>query len=135
MDFVLKNKKLFAAVFWFWVAAILYFSLTPNNLKMQINIQNNSYRLDYIFHFLVYFSLSLLFLLWKANKYLRIKPVFMIYFLVGSFILAGGSEFAQSFVPERTFNPFDLLSNILGIITGVSILFFIPGKILQPKKT
>ena len=119
MDFVLKNKKIFAAAFWIWIAVILYFTLIPNGPKLKVDIKNQSYRLDYIMHFLVYFSLAILYLLWKADSYFKVKPKHLVYFLAGALILSGISEYAQTFIPERTFNPIDFYSNMAGIIVGI----------------
>lgn len=119
MKFVFRNKKIFAIAFWIWILTIIVFSVIPNGPKMQIDINNNIYRLDYILHFLVYFSLAILYLLWKADKYFKVKSIILIYFFVGALILAGLSEYIQTFVPGRTFNPFDFYSNVSGIIIGI----------------
>ena len=86
---------------------------------MKIDVKDQSFRLDYILHFLVYFSLAILYLLWKADKYFKVKPVLLAYFFVGGLILSGLSEYAQTFIPGRTFNPVDFYSNVSGIIVGV----------------
>ncbi len=119
MEFILKNKKLFALTFWVWVTLIISFSIIPNGPKMQIEIKGNTYRLDYIIHFLVYFSLAILYLLWKADNYFNMNSKHLIYLLIGGLLLSGLSEYAQSFIPERTFNPFDFYSNMSGVIIGV----------------
>ncbi|MBU8892374.1 MAG: VanZ family protein [Bacteroidales bacterium] len=119
MEFVLKNKRLFAAAFWVWIAVILYFSLIPNSPKLNVVIKDQSFRLDYILHFLVYFSLAILYVLWKADNYFRIKPKYLIYFVTGALILSGISEYAQIYIPGRTFNPVDFFSNVAGITAGI----------------
>lgn len=119
MQFVLKNKKLFALAFWIWIAVILYFTLIPNSPKLKVDIKNQSFRLDYIIHFLVYFSLAILYMLWKADKYFKIKSKHLVYFLIGGLILSGISEYAQTYIPGRTFNPVDFYSNMAGIIVGM----------------
>ncbi len=119
MEFVLKNKKLFALAFWIWIAVILYFTLIPNSPKLNIDIKNQSFRLDYILHFLVYFSLAILYLFWKADKYFKVKSKHLVYFLIGALILSGISEYAQTYIPGRTFNPIDFYSNIAGIVIGI----------------
>ena len=96
MEFVLKNKKLFAWAFWIWVVIILYFTLIPNSIKMKIDVKDQSFRLDYILHFLVYFSLAILYLFWKADKYFKVKPKLIVYFLIGGLVLSGLSEYMQT---------------------------------------
>ena len=121
MEYVLKNKRLFSFIFWLWVAIILYFTLTPNGPQMKVDVKEQSFRLDYILHFLVYFSLAILYLLWKAEIFLKVKVKYLIYFLAGALILSGLIEYAQLYIPGRSFNPIDYLSNAAGIILGVVI--------------
>ena len=121
MDFLLKNKKLFAITFWVWVTLIIFLSVIPNGPKMQIEIKENTFRLDYILHFLVYFSLANLYLLWKADNYFNIKSKYPVFFLIGGLILSGFSEYAQTYIPGRSFNSFDFYSNVSGIVLGVII--------------
>ena len=121
MNFILKNKKIFAFAFWFWIAIILYFTLTPNSIKLSIDVRDSRFRLDYILHFLVYFSLAILYLLWKADSYFKVKTIYLIYFLVGGLLLSGCTEYAQTYIPGRTFNIYDFYSNVSGIILGVAI--------------
>lgn len=121
MEFLLKNKKLFGLTFWIWVTLIISFSIIPNGPKMQVEIKENIYRLDYILHFLVYFSLAIFYLLWKADNYFNIISKHLVYFLIGGLILSGLSEYVQTFIPGRTFNPFDFYSNMSGVVLGVII--------------
>ncbi|PLX24248.1 MAG: hypothetical protein C0597_00105 [Marinilabiliales bacterium] len=120
MEFVLKNKKSFAFIFWFWVALILYFTLTPGSLYQKFAMKDQNLRMDYILHFLIYFGLSILYMLWKADNFLLVKNKFLVYFLVSALILSGISEYAQTFIPGRSFNPIDYYLNALGIILGVA---------------
>ena len=119
MEFVLRHKKLFAILFWIWVVLILYFTLTPNSPNMKIETKEDSFRLDYILHFLVYFSLAILYLLWKANRFLKVQIKSSIYFLAAALLLSGIAEYVQSYIPGRTLNPVDYYSNAAGIILGV----------------
>jgi VanZ family protein len=121
MEFILKNKKLFAILFWFWVALILYFTLTPYSPQLKVEVKNESFRLDYILHFLVYLGLSVLYLFWKADSLFHIKQKYLIYFLITALMLSGLSEFMQSFIPGRTFNPIDFYANAAGIIVGIIV--------------
>ncbi len=119
MDFLLKNKKIFAILFWIWVALIVYFTLTPNSPQLKVEIKNQSFRLDYLFHFLVYFGLAILYMLWKADNYLNVKTKHLIYFLAAALMFSGLSELAQTYIPGRSFNPIDFYSNAAGVILGI----------------
>lgn len=119
MEFVLKNKKRFAFLFWVWVAIILYFTLTPNSIRLKIEIHEENIRLDYLMHFFIYLSLAILYFFWKTDNNLNIKTKNIIYFLAAALFFSGLSEFAQAYIPGRTFNPVDFYSNATGLILGV----------------
>lgn len=127
MEIILKNKKLFAVLFWFWVALIIYFTLTPYNPKLKVEVNEQSFRLDYILHFLVYFGLAILYLLWKADNFFKLKTKYLVYFLITALIISGFSEYIQMYIPGRSFNPIDYYANAAGILAGVIApkLFFI----------
>lgn len=119
MEVIFRNKKLFGFIFWFWIVLILFFSVYPGGPEMKAEFKDQTFRLDYLLHFVVYFSLAIFYLLWKANKYFKIKPRLLYSFLIGGLILAAGSEILQSLIPSRTFNPVDFYANAAGIIAGV----------------
>ncbi|MEA2106956.1 MAG: VanZ family protein [Bacteroidota bacterium] len=127
MDIIFRNKKFFGFIFWFWLNFILLVSILPGGPEMKAEFNDKSIRLDYLLHFIAYFSLAIFYLLWKANKYFNIKPRLLYSFLIGGFILAAGSEAIQSMIPGRTFNPYDFYANAAGIILGIiapKILFY-----------
>jgi VanZ family protein len=127
MDIIFRNKRFFGFIFWFWLFFILLVSILPGGPEMKAEFNDTSIRLDYLLHFIAYFSLAVFYLLWKANKYFSIKPHLLYGFLIGGFILAAGSEGIQSLIPGRTFNPYDFFSNAAGIILGIiapKILFY-----------
>jgi len=121
MEFILKNKKLFAIMFWIWVAVITYFTVVPSNPEMKVEIHERSFRLDYIMHFIAYFGLSMLYLFWKADNFLNVKLKYLIFFLVTALFLSGLGEYIQTYIPGRTFNPVDFYSNAAGIIAGIVV--------------
>lgn len=119
MKFILRNKKLFAILFWIWVALIFYFTLTPYSPSLKVDVNDQSLRLDYFLHFLVYLGLSILYLFWKADRLFHIRKKYLVYFLITALILSGLSEYAQTFIPGRTFNPVDFYANAAGILVGI----------------
>ena len=115
-----QRKHLFLFLFWGWILFILANSLLPGQIEPidQDNGQN-LLRLDYMLHFGAYFVLAVFFFFWQVNgRYILLrKQVTM--FLAGGILLAAGSEIVQYFVPERSFNPNDFVSNTLGLILGI----------------
>jgi FtsH-binding integral membrane protein len=118
---ILKNKKLLTITFWLWVAMIAYFTFTPHSPKLRLDIKEQSFRLDYLFHFIVYFGLTVLYFLWKSDKNFKIKTKFLLYFIFTAILFSGISEILQHYIPDRSFNPIDFYSNTAGIILGVFV--------------
>ncbi len=114
-----KYKKLFALLFWVCILSIIVFSIIPNSPKMQANMGDKPFRIDYALHFMAYFSLSFLFFLWKSDQYFRIRKHLLVFFLMGALFLSLFTELAQSILPNRSFNPMDFLFNVTGILIGV----------------
>jgi VanZ family protein len=78
-------------------------------------------RLDYLLHFTAYFGFFALFTfscILNTNFFTR--PDFK-KLIIGTLIMATGTELLQYFTPYRTFNPFDMLFNVSGILTGVFV--------------
>ena len=119
MEFLLRNKKLFTIAFWLWVLMIAYFTFTPQSPRLKFDIKEQSFRLDYLFHFAVYFGLAVLYFLWKADKNYRIKLRFLMSFIFAAILFSGLSEILQNSIPGRSFNPIDFYSNTVGIIAGI----------------
>jgi len=119
MNFILKNKKIFALLFWIWLLAILYFTFIPNSPKMTIYYKKDTFRLDYLLHFLVYLSLSVLFFLWRANKFFSLQLKEISIYLIMGILICGLSEYIQIYIPGRSFNMNDFYCNASGIIAGI----------------
>ena len=118
MESFFKNKKLLTITFWLWAAMIIYFTFTPNSPRLKIDLKEQSIRLDYLFHFIVYFGLTVLYFLWKSDKNFKIKTKFLLYFIITAILFSGISELLQHYIPGRSFNPIDFYSNTAGIIVG-----------------
>ncbi len=115
----IQNKKIFGIVFWLWFSFILIISLIPNIFPMEISVEEQkTIRLDYLFHFVAYGMLGLFFLLWKSDIEFRLQRKTLWLFLIGGFLLASLSELSQLFIPGRSFNPYDFISNNLGVLAG-----------------
>jgi len=115
-----KRRNLFQLLFWSWLLFILANSLFPK----QIDTGGSSteflfLRMDYFVHFGAYFLLALFFFFWQANGHLVLFKSQFLFFLGGAVILAIGSEFLQMIIPGRSFNEYDLLSNSIGLASGI----------------
>jgi VanZ family protein len=104
-----------------WMALIFYFSSkTPDKLP-QFDIPG----IDKLFHFVEYFLLGFLLVRAFANSASVPNHV---YILAASVIIASlygaSDEFHQRFVPGRLYDAFDLISDIIGSLTGASLSIY-----------
>jgi VanZ family protein len=128
MTFILKHKRYFALGFWLWLLIILLITLLPQSHRI-INIDTNSeFRLDYTIHFLVYFSLSVLFIFWRIDQWLKISNKELLWYIFSGIAICAITELLQFYIPGRTFNKTDLLFNILGVIVGIVLIKLILNK-------
>ena len=81
-----------------------------------VDIQNHTIRLDYLLHALAFivFPISA----FIASGYNCTSKQWFFHLTIAT-LLALGTEFVQIFVPNRTFNPFDIISNLLGLSIGI----------------
>ena len=116
-------------VFWLWLVFIAVVSSLPNIPTQEINIWDEPFRLDYLEHFGVFAILLGLFVLWKSDKnglfYLKKHYPFVL----GLFFFAIIDELHQLWIPGRSYNPLDLIYNLLGSISGMYFTKYILQKI------
>ncbi len=113
------RPKLAAALFWIWLVTIFVLSSIPKIPTAKLKTDLFELRLDYILHFGVYGLLSTLFFFWKSRDDGKFKKTELFIYLVLASIFAALEETHQLWVDGRTFNPIDMLSNILGVFVGI----------------
>ena len=115
---------IFKVSFYAWLIALLILSYYPKLPTTKIEIGDEIIRLDYIGHLIFYAVLIVLFLLWKADSEFKTSKRIFIFSLLVGLIFASINEILQLFIPERTFNPLDMIYNCLGIILGALFTYF-----------
>jgi len=114
-------RKSFLGIFSItWTVIIATVSSIPNLPNPEIP-ENNwvSFRLDYLFHFLVFFILGIAVVLWQVPSNLKFSiKSFVVILLVGS-TFGIIDEVHQLIIPGRRYNPIDLCYNLLGFWVGV----------------
>lgn len=125
MKKLLENKTLFKSLFWIWMIILVALSSIPNIPTQKVNIWDEPFRLDYLEHFLVFGGLMALYVGWKSDNNGMIKLSNHYLNLVYLILYAALNESIQIWIPGRTFNPLDLLYNILGLV-----VFFIISPII-----
>ena len=112
------NKNVFRILFWLSLATITIASIIPQFFPQHIIISPDfSFRLDYILHFLSYFFLASFLTIWKLSKDKKYRLILFI--TIFGIIVSSIFEIIQYFLPSRTFNPYDMLSNFSGFIIGL----------------
>ena len=115
------KSKIYFFLFLIWFLIILVLSVIPDNSPNKIQVQGFEMRLDYLMHFGVYFPLG--FFLKKSM--LSIRHIFFVLLLLA---VTAIPESLQLFVPYRTFNPIDLMFNLLGAVAGFWFAFIFRGR-------
>ncbi len=117
-----------------WSLLILSFSSIPSLPALKIHTAGSEIRLDYIIHFCEYGILSVLTFLSFAGREYRISVRKYLLITLILILFAVLDELHQKFVPGRSFNVIDLLSNISGIFAALlfCMLVFRKIKISRP---
>ncbi len=127
-----RYEKIYRYVFWTGYFAVLIAAFLPISVstrKIHLGPDVFEVRLDHLLHFTVYFLIGLYFLAGKVFglKLFESKPAGK--FLVSILLLAVVTELIQIWVPSRSFNIFDMLSNAIGVISGVLIAGIVKFKV------
>lgn len=111
-------------LFWGWVLILLVLNTLPlgNDLTRSMVANNGWFRLDYLVHFVSFLGFSWLYLVGLVIS----KPIGgtkrVLVFSLVTLSCAVFFEVVQVFLPYRSFNPIDLLYNVLGAITSVTVV-------------
>jgi VanZ family protein len=109
-------KNIFRILLAIYAILILALSVAPSWGIDNLQAQNQAIRIDYILHALAFLVIPL-FAFIASGYSCTTKQWF--YYLTIATLLAIGAEFIQIVTPTRTFNPFDVLSNLFGLSVGI----------------
>lgn len=102
-----------------YLLLILVVSIIPSAGVGSIEMNLFTLRIDYPLHALAFLPIPIFAFLGNELNCTSFQWNLM---LTLATILALGAEFIQLLVPSRTFNPFDLLCNLLGLSIGILIV-------------
>ncbi len=123
MKKIIKGRMLKKWVFLSLFAGIILLSLVPLlKISSLSESENLGLRTDYLIHFIVFFMLILSLRIWKNESFFSKNKSF-IPWLIASYLLAIVSESWQIVIPNRTFNPSDLASNLIACLIATSFFF------------
>jgi VanZ family protein len=105
-----------------YAIAVITVSSIPDVPTLKIHTHRAEIRLDYLLHFCEYGILTLLaFLTFSGNDFkLNGKKYYLM--ASGLILFAVLDEFHQKLIPGRSFNVFDMVSNVLGIISALVLV-------------
>ena len=108
-------RKLILGFYIFYILIITYFSLTPLEHKIPVNIW------DKAVHFTAYLFLAI----FVRRVHIRFSYLTCV---ITCFSYSFVIECIQYFIPNRQFELLDMLANLLGAILGVVIYYLITEK-------
>jgi VanZ family protein len=118
LDYLLnkRNYRYFALA---WAIIIFTISTIPNLPQPDIEESSGiSIRFDYLFHFVVYFILGTLVIVWQTDHKARLNPKTYLVTLSLGILFGFADEWHQVLIPGRRFNPIDFYLNAIGYLTG-----------------
>ena len=120
------NNNISRLLFWGWLIIVLTTNVIPlgNDINKIIHKPVFKFRLDYLIHFCSFFIFIPLYFIEvrRGGPIFSKKPVLKYILIVGNSAIL--FESIQYFLPYRTFNPMDLISNLTGAIIGTIIIVF-----------
>ena len=121
-------QPLYKLIFWLEYIAVLItaFLALPWQLdKIRVGTLDFHIRLDHLLHLLVYFLICIYFYAGQKNGLVLFRQRALTKFLILIFILATVTEVVQLWVPSRSFNPMDWITNISGVIIGLVVMYLL----------
>ena len=124
-------------LFWYWLIILLVINFIPlgNDINKIIHKPVFKFRLDYLIHFCSFLIFIPLYFIEvkRGGPIFSKKPVLKYILIVGSSAIL--FESIQYFLPYRTFNPMDLISNLTGAIIGTIIISFFISSLKNKQAT
>ena len=117
------KKYIWLTGFILWTLFILLATVIPDTGKV-IQQKTENFRWDYLEHFIAYFVLGTLFILWRGDKNFSIRKteLIIIFATAGSYAIL--TEFLQLLIPGRAFNIIDILFNLTGVLCSIIFVYF-----------
>ena len=119
------QRGIYRYLFWVGYFAVLITTFLPVTGELnKINIGPEAFhvRLDHLLHFSAYFLICMYYLLGLLKGITLFEKNSLRKFILLILLLATVTEMVQLWVPERSFNVFDLVSNVAGVGVGVGVV-------------
>jgi len=125
----MRYRILFAILFFTWLASLLVLTYFPDLPEMKIRVRDEWFRLDYLGHLGFYAGLAIFFIIWRTGWRAKIQRRIIIWSILIGLILGFATEFSQRAIPGRSFNPFDIMYNCIGILIGIAMVYALSRKV------
>ena len=112
---MILSQRIFKNLFWAGYLLVLvstFIPITGDLDKVKLGPESFHIRLDHLLHLLVYFLICMYYLFGQEKGLNLFDSNPLRKFILLILILATVTEVIQLWVPERTFNVFDLVSNV-----------------------
>lgn len=117
------KKYIWLTGFILWTLFILLVSVIPDTTEI-IQQSNGNFRLDYLEHFLAYFTFGTLYILWRGDRDFSIKVVELAVLFAVACSFSFLTEYMQLLIPGRAFNIIDVVYNLAGVLGSILIIYF-----------
>jgi VanZ family protein len=114
-----------------WVLMIIVFSSIPSLPTLRVHTARSEIRLDYLIHFLEYGLLTFMAFLHFVSSEFRLNYKKIILITISIILFAVIDELHQKFIPGRSFNVKDIISDIAGILAAVVFCVLVFRKITE----
>ena len=118
------KKRLWLGLFISWTLVLVILTLYPDFEKI-VKEGTSKFRWDYIQHFLAYFGLGSLYVLWRGSTDFFIRGTELALLIAITIVFSILTEYIQVLIPGRAFNVLDMFYNVVGVLTGIITTYFI----------
>jgi hypothetical protein len=126
---MLQEKRMANGVrwlFWGWLILVLVLNVVPLGNETNRGLSGNKifkFRMDYVVHSLTFLVFAWIWVLGKIKNVCWFEGNEVLKFGGIVFISAVVIELLQIFIPYRTFNPMDMIVNIVGALLAMLFIY------------
>lgn len=106
-----------------------FLPVSGNLNKIKLGPETFQIRLDHLLHFFVYFLICIYYLFGILKDIKLFEKNSLSKFVLLTLLLAVVTEVIQLWIPERTFNVYDLVANVVGLLIGLGLIEIAGGKL------
>ena len=111
-------------LFWGWMIIVVFLNVVPLGNKLNQDLTSRFvFRLDYVVHSLTFLIFAWIWVLGKIKNVSWFESYEVLKFGGIVFVSALVIELLQIFLPYRTFNPMDMMANLVGAILTLLFIF------------